>query len=324
MPGGEQREIAWNRERDEDVALVHRLLRVVHTVDCLRGTAYDLEPAFRVSSLYKHSSVTIEQHHHHHQQQQQQQQQQQHATTMTTNVLSCTELSVFNASVIRQQNATILVFFYAKWHEQSKPGGQMDSIVDALAAKHSGILFVKVEAEEAPEISGLLGVSVVPTFVSLLAGKESDRVEGVNPADLNKLVKKLAESTARGGAANIAATSVSSSSAAPANDAVPEAESLDSRLEKLINMAPVVLFMKGAPEAPRCGFSRQICDVLKESSIPFASFDILSDNDVREGLKKHSDWPTYPQLYVNGTLVGGLDVVKEMMAEGDLKEQLGL
>jgi len=70
--------------------------------------------------------------------------------------------------------------------------------------------------------------------------------------------------------------------------------------------------MKGTPDAPRCGFSNQIVEVLKVNDISFSSFDILEDNEVRQGLKEFSEWPTYPQLYIKGELMGGLDIVKEM------------
>jgi len=76
-----------------------------------------------------------------------------------------------------------------------------------------------------------------------------------------------------------------------------------------------MLFMKGVPDAPRCGFSRQIVEILQSKQVPFASFDILGDEEVRAGLKTYSDWPTFPQLYVGGSLIGGLDIVKEMAAE---------
>lgn len=84
-----------------------------------------------------------------------------------------------------------------------------------------------------------------------------------------------------------------------------------------------MLFMKGSPNAPQCGFSRQITDILKSNDIPFASFDILTDERVRSGLKKFSDWPTFPQLYVSGEFVGGLDIVKEIASSGNLASELG-
>jgi len=76
--------------------------------------------------------------------------------------------------------------------------------------------------------------------------------------------------------------------------------------------------MKGEPAAPRCGFSSKIVALLNDEKVKFSSFDILTDNAVREGLKSYSNWPTYPQLYVQGKLVGGLDIVKEMKEEGEL------
>ena len=84
-----------------------------------------------------------------------------------------------------------------------------------------------------------------------------------------------------------------------------------------------MLFMKGSPDAPKCGFSRQIVEILTSNNIPFASFDILTDETVRAGLKTYSDWPTFPQLYVTGEFVGGLDIIKEIAHGGDLKTQLG-
>ena len=83
-----------------------------------------------------------------------------------------------------------------------------------------------------------------------------------------------------------------------------------------------MLFMKGSPSIPKCGFSRQIVELLQSEEIPFASFDILTDEEVRAGLKTYSDWPTYPQLYVKGVLIGGLDIIKDMKSNSNLKEQL--
>ena len=79
--------------------------------------------------------------------------------------------------------------------------------------------------------------------------------------------------------------------------------------------------MKGEPGAPQCGFSRKIVGILNETEVPYSHFDVLSDDEIRQGLKKYSDWPTYPQLYVKGELLGGLDIVKEMSLE-ELKEAL--
>lgn len=84
---------------------------------------------------------------------------------------------------------------------------------------------------------------------------------------------------------------------------------------------PIVCFWS---IAPKCGFSRQAVELLLRENISFGSFNILADESVRQGLKKHSNWPTYPQIYVNGELIGGLDILKETSEEGSLTEQWGL
>ena len=88
-------------------------------------------------------------------------------------------------------------------------------------------------------------------------------------------------------------------------------EDLQSRLSSLTNAAPAMLFMKGTPSAPQCGFSRQLVSLLRENNVRYGFFNILADDEVRQGLKEYSDWPTFPQLYLKGELVGGLDIVKE-------------
>jgi len=88
-------------------------------------------------------------------------------------------------------------------------------------------------------------------------------------------------------------------------------EELFKRLADLVKAAPVMLFMKGTPSAPQCGFSRQTVGLLRERAIRYGFFNILADDEVRQGLKEYAEWPTFPQLWVDGELVGGLDIVRE-------------
>ena len=99
-------------------------------------------------------------------------------------------------------------------------------------------------------------------------------------------------------------------------------KSLNDRLKELIHRSPIMLFMKGLPSAPKCGFSRTLVQILDDSGVAYDAFDILTDEEVRQGLKTYSDWPTYPQLYVAGELIGGLDIVREMQEEGSLQAAL--
>ena len=84
----------------------------------------------------------------------------------------------------------------------------------------------------------------------------------------------------------------------------------------------VVLFMKGTPETPRCGFSSLVVQVLDHLGVEYIGVDVLQDNDLRDGIKTYSDWPTIPQLYIKGEFIGGADIVREMFQSGELKQSL--
>ena len=85
---------------------------------------------------------------------------------------------------------------------------------------------------------------------------------------------------------------------------------------------PVVLFMKGTPDAPRCGFSAAVVQILDHVGAPFVGVDVLQDESLRDGIKTFTDWPTIPQLYVKGEFVGGSDIVREMFQSGELQQAL--
>jgi len=95
-------------------------------------------------------------------------------------------------------------------------------------------------------------------------------------------------------------------------------DELRKRITATIGKERVMLFMKGSPSMPQCGFSAAVVGVLKQVGVPFGSFNILADQELREGLKEYSSWPTYPQLYVDGKLVGGADIVRDLHARGEL------
>ena len=97
---------------------------------------------------------------------------------------------------------------------------------------------------------------------------------------------------------------------------------LKDRIERLIGSSDIFLFMKGIPEFPQCGFSANVIGMLNTLNVPYKTFDILTDMDIRQGVKEWANWPTYPQLYFKGELLGGNDVVMEMFETGELKEVL--
>jgi monothiol glutaredoxin len=99
-------------------------------------------------------------------------------------------------------------------------------------------------------------------------------------------------------------------------------DDLKTRIAETISSNRIMLFMKGNPAMPQCGFSAAVVGILKEVGVPFGSYNILADQELREGLKEFSNWPTFPQLYVDGQLVGGCDIVREMHAKGELASLL--
>ena len=101
---------------------------------------------------------------------------------------------------------------------------------------------------------------------------------------------------------------------------------MDENLKKKINdeleKNEVCLFMKGIPETPQCGFSLAVSNVLKHLEVNFQGINVLESGELREGIKKFSDWPTIPQLYIKGEFIGGCDIVKEMFEKGELQKKL--
>ena len=97
---------------------------------------------------------------------------------------------------------------------------------------------------------------------------------------------------------------------------------LDKQIEQLIKSSKVVLFMKGNSQMPQCGFSANSVAILKTLGVGFKTFNILNDPEIRQGLKEYSNWPTFPQLYVNNQLIGGNDIITEMYQSGELQELL--
>ncbi|GJP81367.1 hypothetical protein CLOP_g11529 [Closterium sp. NIES-67] len=273
-------------------------------------------------------------------------------------VTEVTSAEAFNTSV--KEGAPVAVHFWAAWCEPCK---HMDVVFAQLAAENPHAKFLRVEAEEVPDLSETYSVSAVPFFLFFKDGKVVDRLEGANPPELSHKVAlhvaARSPAVTAGGfaAAEViesvlhsartasystppAATPATASStdpntqpeqpsrmiAPPAGSDKPKlSPDLKARIEALLASHPVLLFMKGSPSAPRCGFSSKVVSVLEKdlgsaASGAYGSFDILGDEEIRQGLKVYSDWPTFPQVYCKGELVGGCDIVLQMHESGELKE----
>ena len=98
--------------------------------------------------------------------------------------------------------------------------------------------------------------------------------------------------------------------------------SITEDIKKIIHENEICLFMKGTPKTPQCGFSMAVSNVLKHLNVKFKGINVLENENLRQGIKDYSDWPTIPQLYVKGEFIGGCDIVKEMFENGELKKLL--
>ncbi|XP_049301547.1 glutaredoxin 3 [Anopheles funestus] len=196
-----------------------------------------------------------------------------------------------------------VVLFSAEWAEQCK---QISDVMNELAkqTEFKALQFLDVPAEDLSELSMRHQIDSVPTVLFLRDGKAVDRIDGVDVGTLTQKAKKYA------------GTSLTTSTAGDG------ADNLEERLKALINRSKVMIFMKGDRNTPRCGFSKQLIAIVNDTGVEYDTFDILTDEAVRQGLKTFSNWPTYPQVYVNGELIGGLDIIKELLEGGELKETL--
>lgn len=209
-------------------------------------------------------------------------------------------------------------------------GSYLDSTCTANFAVSSGTLWLSVSSD-ADSAYCDMGVQ---------DGVVVDKLQGANAPELaNKVAKWAGPNTAVSAAApasvglaagpnvleavkkELVPPSGDTPSKSAANDSLPEVQK--GELHKLVNSRPVMLFMKGTPEEPRCAFSRKVVDALQAVGAEFGSFDILSDETVRQSMKVYSNWPTFPQLYAKGELIGGCDIVLEMQQSGELKEVCG-
>lgn len=97
---------------------------------------------------------------------------------------------------------------------------------------------------------------------------------------------------------------------------------VQAKIDNLVKQNKIVVFMKGSKLMPQCGFSNNVVQILSTLGVPFETVDILADNEIRQGIKEYSNWPTIPQVYVNGEFIGGSDILIEMYQKGDLQQMV--
>ncbi|OAX41911.1 glutaredoxin [Rhizopogon vinicolor AM-OR11-026] len=223
------------------------------------------------------------------------------------NLVNVSSTPQFQELLSKDLKRISLIYFFAPW---AAPCEQMDQVVEGLAKAYPKLLTLRVEAEEQADISESFDINSVPACLVIQGHALLGRIEGGDATQLTKTIEKYLGSKSQ---------SATSQPPVPPPSSETE-EQLQARMHNIMKQSKVVLFMKGEPDTPRCGFSRTAVALLREKNVAFSHFDILSDQTVRQGLKKLNDWPTYPQFIVNGEFVGGLDVVKEMKESGEFDD----
>lgn len=206
------------------------------------------------------------------------------------------------------KNSFVVLLFDAEFTEQQNEVKKaLEFVLEAPELKDK-IVVGSVDVEQNNDLAKQLEVVSVPIVVCVVNGKVVKKVDTLEPT---KLVKTIEEQLKR-----------HQLSSGDTSDKTDPKEKFNHYLKQLVNRAPVMVFMKGDPTAPRCGFSRQLVELLAKNDLKYETFDILLDDDVRQGLKEYSDWPTYPQIYVKGEFVGGLDILKQLDETGELVKTL--
>lgn len=222
-----------------------------------------------------------------------------------------------------EKDKLIALYFHTPW---ASPCIQMNKVISTLAdsPQNKEIGFLAINADNFAEIADLFDISAVPYIVLVRNGTILKELSGADPKEFATALEKFSTGSGANAAENVSQqpSQQAQSSQSDANKLAElqaqeqeTPEQLNARLKKLTTAAPIMLFMKGTPSAPQCGFSRQMVAILREHQVRFGFFDILKDETVRQGLKKFSDWPTFPQLYINGEFQGGLDIIKENLSE---------
>lgn len=188
---------------------------------------------------------------------------------------------------------TQVTLFTASWNKESAAARELLNILKVPFQS------VDIEDESGKAKAKKYSVSRIPSILflnDLTENEERSRLTGYDPQEISKAF-----------------------SSAPVN--CPS--SLEDRMKTLINSSKLMIFIKGTPNTPKCGFTVQLLTLLKQNNInDYGHFDILSDEQIRQGLKDFSKWPTYPHIYFKGELIGGLDILKEMIADGSFTQLL--
>lgn len=204
----------------------------------------------------------------------------------------------------------LVIHFSAEWCDPCKSVNE--SLEREAKSYGCNLLVAEVDCEKASDVCEAAGVDSVPFiafFRTPAAGenKTVERVADVAGAKLDQIEMNLVSLYGERGGNGVQ---------------LKDFPVLDDYLKYLIERKGVVMFITGSPSRPRCGFTGRLCELVRDLGVPFVYYDVMASDAVCERLKTYSNWPTYPQVYVDGLLIGGWDICRELNEEGELKATL--
>ncbi|SMN21668.1 similar to Saccharomyces cerevisiae YER174C GRX4 Hydroperoxide and superoxide-radical responsive glutathione-dependent oxidoreductase [Maudiozyma saulgeensis] len=235
------------------------------------------------------------------------------------------------------KNKLLVLYFYSNNNEQSKTINE-NIRQGSLKYTKETINFLFIDSSINNELISLFKVPITPYLVIVRNGYILRTMTGTELEDFVMSLDECSETilTINDSTYNLSNTQQTDSRQIKyRNDSISSIETdstigsdtldeendpeynsdLNDSLSKLVQAVPVMIFIKGTPSDPRCRYSRQLVSLLRDNKIRFGFFDVLQNDMVRKGMKKFSDWPTFPQLYMNGEFVGGLDIIKETIKD---------
>lgn len=215
-----------------------------------------------------------------------------------------TSVAQFDAEVLAAKAVGVVVSYWGSWCE---PSVEANAYFAKVAAEYEGVKFVTVDVDAAGDICEKNSIETVP-FVAFYRPTASaqELAADVSGAKIGAYEQNL------------------KSLYGAAKDRRSAFESVDDYIKHLLSKDKVVIFITGTPSHPICGFTTKLVGLLAEKKVPYTYVDIMTDDELCNRLKAYSNWPTYPQIYVDGALVGGLDIVLELVKEGEFDETFGV
>ncbi|KAL4459496.1 hypothetical protein ABPG74_018109 [Tetrahymena malaccensis] len=205
----------------------------------------------------------------------------------------------FNRITLNNFGKLIVITFYADWYDHSVNYVEQIANLQELM-QIQDVVFCKCDAEKVPEVANKFQVSMVPTVVLTETRKTTiKKFENEVPAVLFEQIEE-ANKTFK-------------------NQFENEKERMYAKIKELLSQPGVLMFIKGTPQEPECKFTRELLGIIESLKIRFRYYDIIADIDMRHWLRHYNKWPTYPQIFIDGKLLGGLDVLKEHIAKNTLE-----